>query len=131
MNFSPGLKCNFLKRAFFPIRIKANKTPTKPKFDLFIRSSFFLTLGKSYYSLSHFFDIGKIIEDEINKSNDPLFKIWENSNMKITKSPTLSEGPWVVWNFLDRQNARKYDMHDDLMYNIPNWKFGMLQTYPP
>ena len=24
----------------------------------------------------------------------------------------------------------KYDMHDDLMYNIPNWKFGMLQTYP-
>ena len=75
MNFSPGLKCKFGKRAFFPIQIKANKTPAKPKFDLFIKSSFFLNLGKSYYSLSYIFDIGKIIEDEINKSNDPLFKI--------------------------------------------------------
>ena len=42
--------------------------------DLFIKSSFFLNLGKSYYSLSYIFDIGKIIEDEINKSNDPLFQ---------------------------------------------------------
>ena len=30
------------------------------------------------------------------KPNDLLFKIWENSNMKITKSPTLSVGPWVA-----------------------------------
>ena len=55
------------------MQIKLRQT----KFDLFIKSSFFLNLGKSYYSLSYIFDNGKIIEDEINKSNDPndpLFK---------------------------------------------------------
>ena len=30
--------------------------------------------------------------------------------------------------YLDPPKARKYDMHDDLMYNIPNWKFGMLHA---
>ena len=89
MNFTPGLKCNFWKRAFFPIQIKANKTLAKPKFDLFIRSSFYLNLGKTYYSLPHIFDIGKIIEDEINKSNDPLFKFEKTlkyENNKISNS---------------------------------------------
>ena len=71
----------FFENAHFSLsNEKANKTPAKPKFDLFIRSSFFLTLGKSYYSLSYiFFDIVKIIEDEINKSNDPLFSKFEKT----------------------------------------------------
>ena len=95
MNFPPGLKCNFRKRAFFPIQIKANETPAKPKFDLFIKSSFFLNLGKSYYSLSYIFDIGKIIEDEINKSNDPLFKFektlkYENNEISNSLRGSLS-----------------------------------------
>ena len=85
----------FLKTRIFPypnkMQIKLRQTK---KIDLFIKSSFFLNLGKSYYSLSYIFDIGKIIEDEINKSNDPLFQnLRELSNMKITKSPTLSQGP--------------------------------------
>ena len=71
------------------MQIKLRQT----KFDLFIKSSFFLNLGKSYYSLSYIFDNGKIVEDEINKSNDPLFNLRKLSNKKITKSPTLSEGP--------------------------------------
>ena len=74
MNFTPDLKCNFWKHAFSPIQIKRKQNSGKTKIDLFIKSSFFLNLGKSYYSLSYIFDIGKIIEDEINKSNDPLFK---------------------------------------------------------
>ena len=93
MNFSPDLKCNFRKRAFFPIQIKRKQNSGKTKIDLFIKSSFFLNLGKSYYSLSYIFDNGKIIEDEINESNDPLFNLIKLSNKKITKSPTLSEGP--------------------------------------
>ena len=88
MNFSPGLKCNFWKHAFFPIQRKSKQTP-KPKFDLFIKSSFFLNLGKSYYSLSHIFWHRKIIEDKINKINDPIFKIWEKpkyENNEISNS---------------------------------------------
>ena len=53
---------------------------------------------------------------------------YENSR----KSPTLSESPWVAWD-LSRicQNAIKHDMQWWSMYNIPNWNFGMLQTYCP
>ena len=85
----------FLKTRIFPYPNKSNETPAKPKFDLFIKSSFFLTLGKSYYSLSHFFDIGKIIEDEINKSNDPLFKFektlkYENNEISNSLRRSLS-----------------------------------------
>ena len=93
MNFSTDLKCNFRKRAFFPIQRKTNKH-RKTKFDLFIKSSFFLYFRKVILFPLSYFDIGKIIEDEINKSNDPLFQnLRELSNMKIMKSPTLSEGP--------------------------------------
>ena len=52
-------------------------------------------LGKSYYSLSHIFDTGKIIEDEINKSNDPLFKFektlkYENNEISNSLRGSLS-----------------------------------------
>ena len=53
------------------MQIKLRKT----KFDLLIKSSFFLNWEKSYYFPLSYIDIGKIVEDEINKSNDPLFKI--------------------------------------------------------
>ena len=47
--------------------------------------------------------------------------------MKITKSPTLSEGPWVAKISRINQNAINMICNDDLVYNIPNWKFEMLQ----
>ena len=85
----------FFETRIFPYPKKHKRTPAKPKLDLFIKSSFFLTLGKSYYSLSHFFDIGKIIEDEINKSNDPLFQNvrelkYENNKISNSLRESLS-----------------------------------------
>ena len=124
-----GPKMQILKTRIFPYpNKKQTKLRQNQKFDLFIKSSFFLTLGKLYYSLSHFFDIGKIIEDEINKSNDPLFSKFEKT--QIWKWRNLQLSPWVLeLREISRinQNAWKYDMHDDLVYNIPNCKFGMLQ----
>ena len=92
MNFYSGAKMQFSKMRIFPYPKKTNKL-RQTKFDLFIKSSFFLNFGKVILFPLSYFDIGKIIEDEINKSNDPLFNSRKLSNMKITKSPTLSEGP--------------------------------------
>ena len=78
-------------------------------------------MGKSYYSLSHIFDIGKIIEDEINKSNDPLFNFektlkYENNEISNSLRRSLS----CVKFLGSGKNARKYDMHDDLTFQIEN-----------
>ena len=67
----------------------------KQKFDLFIKSSFFLYFGKVILFPLSYFDIGKIIEDEINKSNDPLFKFektlkYENNEISNSLRRSLS-----------------------------------------
>ena len=85
----------FLKTHIFPYPNKKQTELRQTKFDLFIKSSFSSILGKSYYSLSHIFDIGKIIEDEINKSNDPLFKFektlkYENNEISNSLRRSLS-----------------------------------------
>ena len=48
--------------------------------------------------------------------------------MKTGKSPTLSSEIFELLRILRiaKRNAIKYDMHEWSMYNIPNWKFGML-----
>ena len=83
----------FLKTRIFPYPNKMQINSGKQNLIYLLNLHFSSILGKSYYSLSYIFDIGKIIEDEINKSNDPLFNSRKLSNMKITKSPTLSKGP--------------------------------------
>ena len=57
-----------------------------------------------------------------------LILLFDKDQIWKPENPQLS--PWVIeLRRISRinQNAKvKYDMHDDLMYNIPNWKFGML-----
>ena len=57
----------------------------------------------------------------------PIFdktQIWERG-----KIPNSLRGSLSCLGFRGSQerNAIKYDMHGWPMYNIPNWKFGMLQ----
>ena len=73
------------------MQIKLRQT----KFDLFIKSSFFLYFGKVILFPLSYFDIRKIIEDEINKSNDPLFKFektlkYENNEIPNSLRRSLS-----------------------------------------
>ena len=67
----------------------------KQKFDLFIKSSFFLNFGKVVLFPLSYFGIGKIIEYKINKSNDPLFKFektlkYENNEISNSLRMSLS-----------------------------------------
>ena len=64
----------FLKTRIFPYPNKMRINTGKQSLIYLLNLHFPYILGKSYYSLSYIFDNGKIIEDEINKSNDPLFK---------------------------------------------------------
>ena len=104
----------FLKTCIFPY---PNKTQTKnsgkTKIDLFIKSSFSSILGKSYYSLSYIFDIGKIIEDEINKSNDPLFQHLRELKYENNEISNSLRGSLSFLRFLGSQPKckNKYDMH--------------------
>ena len=67
MNFTPDLKCNFRKRAFFLNSIKnTEKLRNKSYLIFLLNPQYFYILGKSFYSLSHIFVI-EIIEDKINK----------------------------------------------------------------
>ena len=93
MNFSSGLNAIFLKTHIFPYPNKMQINSGKQNL-IYLLNLHFSSIWESHIIPSHiFFDIGKIIEDEINKSNDPLFNSRKLSNKKITKSPTLSEGP--------------------------------------
>ena len=94
MNFTPGLKCNFRKRAFFSIQRKQTNSG-KQNLIYVLNLQFSSILGKSYYSPSYIFDIGKIIEDQTNKSNDPLFKLektlkYENNEISNSLRRSLS-----------------------------------------
>ena len=133
MNIYLGPKCNFEKRAFFLNSNKiANKTKIKSYLILLLNPQYFFILGKSFYSLSHIFVI-EIIDDKINKIkwsySQNLRKLkYENNEIPNSLRGSLS---CLGFSRIKTKSKIKYDMHDDLMYNIPNWKFGMLQTYPP
>ena len=75
MNIYLGPKCNFEKHAFF---LNSNKIAIKSKIKSYLifllNPQYFFILGKSFYSLSEF-SVVEIIEDKINKINDPIFKI--------------------------------------------------------
>ena len=75
MNIYSGPKCNFGKRALFINSSKSEKNSKIKSYLIFLLNlHYFFILGKSFYSLSEFL-IVEIIEDEINKINDPIFKI--------------------------------------------------------
>ena len=75
MNIYLGPKCNFEKHTFF---LNSNKTPKNSEIKsyliLLLNPQYFFILGKLFYSLSEFLVV-EIIEDKINKINDPIFKI--------------------------------------------------------
>ena len=131
MNIYLGPKCNFEKHAFF---LNSNKIVINSKikilFDFIIKSSIFLYFGKSFYSLSHIFII-EIIEDKINKIEWSYFENLRKLKYENNEIPNSLRGSLSCVEFLgSNQNAINMICNDDPMYNIPNWKFGMLQTYP-
>ena len=122
----------FWKTHFFLI---SNKTPKNSEIKsyliLLLNPQYFFILGKSFYSLSHIFVI-EIIEDKINKIKWSYFQNLRKLKYENNEIPNSLRGSLSCVEFLESsQNAIKQYMQLYLMHNIPNWKFGMLQTYPP
>ena len=128
MNFTPDLECNFWKRAFF---LNSNKVAINSEIKscliLILNPQYFFILGKSFYSLSHIFVI-EIIDDKINKIKWSCLHNLRKLKYVNNEIPNSLRGSLSCLGFsrVKTKSKIKYDMHDDLMYNIPNWKFGML-----
>ena len=133
MNIYLGPNYNFEKRAFF---LNSNKNTEKLRNKSYLifllNPQYFYILGKSFYSLSHIFVI-EIIDDKINKIKWSCLHNLRKLKYVNNEIPNSLRGSLSCLGFsrIKSKSKIKYDMHDDLMYNIPNWKFGMLQTYPP
>ena len=128
MNIYLGPNYNFEKRAFFLNSNKiANKTKIKSYLIFLLNPQYSFILGKSFYSLSHIFIFG-IIEDKINKTKWSYFQNLRKPKLENNEIPNSLRGSLSCLGFsrIKTKSKIKYDMHDDLMYNIPNWKFGML-----
>ena len=61
------------------------------------------------------------------------FSKFEKLKYENSEIPNSLRGSLSCLEFRGSRNEiqQKFDMHEWSMYNIPNWKFGMLQTYPP
>ena len=81
MNFYSGPKMQFLKTRIFPYPNKMQINTGKTKSIYLLNLHFSYILGSHIIPSLIYFDTGKIIEDKINKSNDPIFKIRENSQI--------------------------------------------------
>ena len=128
MNIYLGPKCNFEKRTFF---LNSNKIMKNSEINsyliLLLNPQYFFILGKSFYSLSHIFII-EITEDKINKIKWSYFQNLRKLKYENNEIPHSLRGSLNCVKFLgSSQNAIKYDMQWWSTYNIPNWKFGMLQ----
>ena len=128
MNIYLGPKCNFEKCTFF---LNSNKIAKNSKIKSYLillsNPQYFFILGKLFYSLSHIFIIG-IIEDKINKIKWSYFQNLRKPKFENNEIPNSLRGSLSCVEFLgSSQNAINMICNDDLMYNIPNWKFGMLQ----
>ena len=130
MNIFLALKCIFEKRAIFLI---ANKIQIKSnKWFLIFSSNSSIILEKSYYL--HLFDlIWNIFRREKLLKSKSSFHYLIKIKYENRKIPNSLRGSLSCLGFrgLRNGNAINHDMHGWSMYNIPNWKFGMLQTYPP
>ena len=133
MNIYLGPKCNFEKHTFFLNSNKITKnSEIKSYLILLLNPQYLFILGKSFYSLSHIFVI-EIIEDKISKIKWSYFENLRKLKYENNEIPNSLRGSLSCLGFRGSRNEmqQKYDMHEWSMYNIPNWKFGMLQTYPP
>ena len=133
MNIYLGPKCNFEKHAFF---LNSNKIPKNSEIKscliLLLNPQYFFILGKSFYSLSHIFVI-EIIDDKIIKIKWSYSQNLRKLKYENKEFPNSLRGSLSCVEISRIKPKAKQNMicNDDLMYNIPNWKFGMLQTYPP
>ena len=95
-----------------------------------LNPQYFFILGKSFYSLSHIFII-EIIEDKINKIKWSYFQNLRQLKYENNEIPNSLRGSLSCVEILG-STKMQWNMicNDGLVYNIPNWKFGMLQTYP-
>ena len=122
MNIFLALKCNFEKRTFF---LNSNKTPKNSEIKtyliLLLNPQYFFILGKSSYSLSHIFVV-EIIDDKINKIKRSCLHNLRKLKYVNNEIPNSLRGSLSCLGFsrIKTQKQTKYDMHDDLMYNIPN-----------
>ena len=133
VNIYLGPNYNFEKCAFFLNSTKnTEKLWNKTYLIFLLNPQYFFILGKSFYSLSHIFVI-EIIDDKINKIRRTYLHNLRKLKYVNNEIPNSLRGSLSCLGFsrIKTKSKIKYDMHDDLMYNIPNWKFGMLQTYPP
>ena len=132
MNIYLRPKCNFEKHTFF---LNSNKTPKNSEIKFYLillfDPQYFFILGKSFYSLSHIFVI-EIIDDKINKIKWSYSQNLRKLKYENNEIPNSLRGSLSCIEFLG-SNQKQYNMicKDDLVYNIPNWKFVMLQTSPP
>ena len=131
MNIYLGPKCNFEKCTSFLNSTKTLKNSEIKSYLLLLSNPhYFFTLGKSFYSLSHIFVI-EIIGDKINKIKWSWFQNLRKLKYETYEIPNSLRGSLSCLEFsrIKTQKQIKYDMHDDLMHNIRNWKFGMLQYH--
>ena len=90
----------FSKTRIFPYPKKMQINFGEQNLIYLLNLHFSSILGKSYYSLSYIFDIGKIIEDEINKSNDPLFQNLRELKYENNEIPNSLRGLLSCVDFL-------------------------------
>ena len=116
------------------IFLNSNKIANKPKIKSYLifllNPQYFFILGKSLYSLSHILII-EIIEDKINKIKWSYFQNSRKLKYENNEIPNSLRGSLSCVEFLGSTKMQiNMICNDDLVYNIPNWRFGMLQSHP-
>ena len=101
-------------------------------FDFNIFSSNISFISEKSYDLLSYILIGYIFGGKIIKQMILVSIFDKNFKYKNGEIPNSLRGSLSFLEFLGSQNKNliKYDMHEWPMYNIPNWNFGLLQTYP-
>ena len=137
MNFPRPLKINrtrwtfiwalnvILKNAHFPNKI-AIKLRNKILFDFIIKSPIFLYFGTFIlFPLSYF--IKEIFEEKIIKIKRSSFQNLRKLKYENNEIPNSLWGSLSCVKFLGSTKTQiNMICNDDLLYNIPNWNFGML-----
>ena len=112
----------FWKTHIFPNSNKiAIKTPNKISFDFNIKSPIFLYFEEVILSLSFIFT-KEIFEEKIIKIKRSSLQNLRKLKYVNNEIPNSLRGSLSCLGFSRIKTKRKikYDMHDDLMYNIPN-----------
>ena len=124
----------FWKTHIFPNSNKIAINPNKIIYLIYIFFlQYFIYFGEVILSPLIYFDMKYFQREKLIKTKMILVSIFDKIQIWKRWNPQLSPRVLGCLEFQGSQNgnAIKYDMHEWPMYNIPNWKFGMLQTYPP